>query len=202
MMQPEGFASTDESKVCKLQSIDGPQKLAHLRLIYGCEPFRLHHIHLLIQLIIQENCSDIHLSEFIVQVCSQSKHNPNGLEYCHRKKYLIIVNTIMLTISLGNQMGFIGLHLPICALLPFEDPFAPNGFYPLRRINQCPHTVDFYGLHFGFHGLQPFLRVGPLQCIHIGDRVLIVLIELDGIPVVDQETEVSVRLTWYSTRSP
>ena len=79
-------------------------------------------------------------------------------------------------------MGFIGLHLSVCAPLPFEDPFTPNGFNPYRWVNQCPYIVDLHGLHFGFHGFKLFFEIRSLHCIHIGDRILIVLIEFDGTP--------------------
>ena len=99
-----------------------------------------------------------------------------------------------LTKPLSKQIDFVGLHLPICTPFPLENLFTPYGFYPFKWINKCPYTVDFYGLYFGFHGLKPFLRVRPLQCIHIGDWILIILIELERITVTDQETKVSVRL--------
>ena len=107
-------------------------KLAHLGFICGCKPLRLYDIHLFGQLSIQESCLYIHLSNLIIQMGSYYKHYLNGFEHCHKREYLIIVNTITLTIPFGNQTSFIGLHLSVCAPLPFEDSFTPNGFNPFR----------------------------------------------------------------------
>ena len=127
-------------------------------------------------------------------MCCYHKHNLNRLEYCHTRKYLIIVNTITLTVTLDNQTGFIGLHLSVCTPLLFEDPLTPYGFYPLRWVNQCLYIIDFYGLHFGFYGFQLLIKVRPLHHIHIDDRILIILIEFNRIPISDQKIIVSVRL--------
>ena len=87
---------------CLLQSIDGSLKLAHFGLICGYETLRLYHIYLLIQLSIQEGGSDIHLSDLVVKMCRQSKHDPNRLEHCHKGECVVIIDTISLTITLGN----------------------------------------------------------------------------------------------------
>ena len=133
---------------------------------------------------------------------SYCKYYPNEFEYCHRGEHLVIVNIIMLMIPLSNQMSFICLYLSVCAPLPFEDLFTPNEFNSFRWVNQCPYVVDLHGLYFEFHGFKLFLEIRFLHCIYIGDRILIVLIEFDGIILSDQEIVVSVQLMRYSTGSP
>ena len=128
------------------------------------------------------------MPDLIVPMCRYRKHNLNRFEYCHSKKYLIIVNTIILTIILGNQMSFVGLHLPICTPLPLDDLLTPYGLYPFRWVNSYPYIVDLHRLHFRSHDFKPFIIVGSLHCIHIGDQILIILIEFDRISIPDQET--------------
>ena len=93
----------------------------------------------------------------------------------------------MLTISLSNQTGFIGLYLAVCASFSLENLFTPYGFYPLGWVNQCPYIIDLHGIKFGFHDFKPFIGVRPLYCIHISDRILVVLIEFNRILIPDQK---------------
>ena len=64
------------------------------------------------------------------------------------------------------------------------------------------NIIDLHGLYFEIHGIEPFLRVGPLHSTHIGDQILIIFIKINRITISDQETIVSIRLTGYFTRSP
>ena len=97
----------------------------------------------------------------------------------------------------NSETGFIGLHLLVCAI--FEKSIHTQWVLSL----QVNHLVSiYYGLQFGFNGSKPLLRVRPLHCIPIGDRILVNLIELNRIAVPDLDTEVSVQLMRYSTRSP
>ena len=94
----------------------------------------------------------------------------------------------------GSDIYLLDLIVKICC--------QPDGFYSFKKINQCLYIVDLHGLHLGSHGSKPCLRVRSLQCIHIGDQILIVLIELNGIAIPGHETIVSVWLMRYSIESP
>ena len=98
-----------------------------------------------------------------------------------RENYFIMVNTIILTISLGNQTSFVGLHLLICSLDPIGDLLISYGFYPFEWINECPYTIDLHGLNFGLYGSKPLIGVEPLYGIHVDDQILVVLIEFSRI---------------------
>ena len=106
--------------------------------------------------------------------CSNSKISSIAIE----KNYLVMINTIILTISLGSQMGILGLHLHSN---PSEDPLIPYGLYLFEWINECPYTVDHYGLHFGLYGSKPLIRVGSLHDIYVGDQIFVVLIVFNRI---------------------
>ena len=82
-----------------------------------------------------------------------------------------MVNTIMLTISLGNQMSFVDLSSTLSD--PIEDPLTPYEIYSFEWINECLYTVDLHGVHFGLYGSKPLIRVGPLHDIHVGDQTLL-----------------------------
>ena len=170
--------------------------------ICECELFRLYHIYLFFYFLIKESNFDNHLLDLTIKVCHYRKHNLNGLEHCCKRKYLVIVNTIMLMIFFGNQIGFIGLHLSIFFPFSFEYLFTPYEFNSFKWINKCPYTIDLHGLHLEFHDFKLFFRVGSLCGIHVGDRIFIVPIEFNRITISNQETIVFIWLTWYSTRSP
>ena len=64
---------------------------------------------------------------------------------------------------------------------PIEDLLTSYGLYPFEWINECPYTIDYYGLYFELYGSKPLIRVRPLHGIHIGDQILIFLIEFNRI---------------------
>src|SRR4051812_15591778 len=51
------------------------------------------------------------------KVCNTGNQCPYCVHLCHRSKRLVIVNSISLTISSGNQSSFIPFHLPLRILL-------------------------------------------------------------------------------------
>ena len=51
----------------------------------------------------------------------------------------------------------------------------------------CPYTTDLHGLYLKFYSLKLFFRVRHLYGIHIGDQILIILIEFNMITIPDQK---------------
>ena len=76
----------------------------------------------------------------------------------------------------------------LCTLILLKIHLHPMGFYPFKWINECP-----YGLYFELYGSKPLIKVKPLHGIHVGDQILVVLIEFNSDHILELEIEVSIR---------
>ena len=185
-----------------LQSTNGSLKLAHLGLIYWCKPLRLYHIHLFDQLSIQKSCLYIHLPDLIIQMDSYCKHYPNRFEHCHRGEHLIIVNTIILIISLDNQMSFVGLYLLICATLILLKIYLHSIGFTLRvdqrisiycwSLETSFQTLWFQVINQSRTSVWHPCRWSNSCCSH--------RVQQDHVSKL--EIKVSIWQTWYSIGSP
>ena len=132
-------------------------------------------------------------SDLIVMICSNSEHDPNRLEHGYRRKDFFIINILFLSEIFCHQPSLIGLYLAICSNLLFEDPFAIYWGHTLRRINQHPNLVGIYGVYFGFHGIEPFIRITTHDSFRIGCRLIILNV---GCVVIINNKFI---LEWYTT---
>lgn len=71
----------------------------------------------------------------------QSKKNSNNIYLDDQDKCLMIVNAILLSITLGNQMNFVTLHRAIREILYNIHSFVTNNMVALRESTQCPNLI-------------------------------------------------------------
>jgi hypothetical protein len=91
--------------------------------------------------------------------CSNSKKTANIGNTSNRGKSLLIVNPIFLSISFGNKTSLIPFNRAIKFGLDLVDPFATNGRFTMRQINQVLSMSLLQSLKFLCHCLLP-KRVG------------------------------------------
>ena len=87
--------------------------------------------------------------------CSNSKKTANRGNTSNRDKSLFIVNPIFLSISLSNKTSLIPFNRAIRFGLDLLDPFAANGRFTMRQINQIPGMSLLQNLKFLCHCLLP-----------------------------------------------
>jgi hypothetical protein len=77
----------------------------------------------------------------------------------------VIVNSFTLSISLGNQPGFVSFNSSISFTFDFKNPLAANRFLMKRKINKGPSVIVLKSLKLSFHGLTPFKISNGLMII-------------------------------------
>ncbi|GMQ09800.1 hypothetical protein CsSME_00053057 [Camellia sinensis var. sinensis] len=86
---------------------------------------------------------------------NSNKNQSTDSNHLGNKGKGLIINTILLQETLGNQQSFISLERTIRMGLDFIDPFATNRILADREGNQCPSVSLQQGKQLIFHSLYP-----------------------------------------------
>ena len=95
--------------------------------------FRHLHVHLLIQVSMQESIVDIHLKNMPMSVSCQGKNDPDGSHFHYRGKCFCEINAFTLSITSDNQPCFISLNGAISLKLNFVHPLTTDSLFPGGR---------------------------------------------------------------------
>ena len=85
------------------------------------------HVHLFIQVTMEEGIIHIHLIKFPPFHSSQGQNNPYWNRFCHRIESVCVIKTFPLIIPLCNQSCFISLNRAIRVIFDPINPFTPYG---------------------------------------------------------------------------
>lgn len=67
----------------------------------------------------------------------------------------MIIDPMFLSVTLGDEVGFVSLKGAVGLQFDLINPFASDGFLVRRESNQVPCIVLFKGKEFSFHGTNP-----------------------------------------------
>ena len=158
-------------------------------------------IELLTHLYLQ-GLSSFSTKPYVLIIYQNTRSNSEIFSIATGENYLIMIKTIMLTIFLGNQMGFVGLHLLVCALWSYWRSTYTLWALSFRvdqrvSIHCWPSWTIFQTLWFQDTNQSQTSTWYPCRWL---DPCCSHRVQQDHIPNLD--TEVSIRWMRYSSRSP
>ena len=117
--------------------------------------FWLHHINLFLQITMQEGIFHIHLMQRPSLCSSHSNYCSHGCHPCNWAESFLIVNSICLRKTFGNQSCLVPANRPISIVLYFVNPLAANSLLIMRQRHQIPSVVCIQGSHLFIHSCFP-----------------------------------------------
>ena len=132
---------------------------------------RLLHVHLLLQLAVEEGRLDVELVQLHVVVRHARQQRSQGGVLADWSEDLGEVDALHPPEALGHQACFVALHVSVHVALGLEHPLDGYGPHARRRLLQRPSVVGCQRRDFVVHGLLPVLRVVRRQRLRHGCRV-------------------------------
>ncbi|KAJ7296805.1 hypothetical protein O6H91_Y097400 [Diphasiastrum complanatum] len=117
------------------------EKTNFIFLAFNQKTSRLLKVHFLIEITIEECCLYVKLSQTPTKVVSQRGYYPHGSHQSSRRKSLLIINPLLLSIAFGNEPCLVPFNGTIYLILDFVYPFRTNCLLPMRKINKNPNLV-------------------------------------------------------------
>ena len=120
------------------------------------ESIWLRHIDFLLQVTVQERGFYIKLSQLQIQLCYQGQQNSNRGMFNNWRKYLIIINSLLLSVAFSYQSCLVadiillGKSFFLC-----KYPFASNCLLSFWQLCQLSCVVLLKGLHLFIHCTSP-----------------------------------------------
>ena len=124
-----------------LETIDGLQQVADPVWTSLDKALRLLHVHLCIQVCIDEGTGDVHTFQQQVLNRSNGKNQADGIPFGSGGIGLSEVKTRALGVTLCHYPAFVTVNGAICILLDLEDPAGANCFATLRKPGEFPGTI-------------------------------------------------------------
>lgn len=145
-----------------LESVDGFLKFAHMRwFMQVSKPGWLGHVHILAKNTIQERITNIELLNVLRERLGKSQDRPNGRRFYRRTKSLIKVDTLLLCVSLSDQLCLVVLDVTIRTTFDFKDPTTTNDSHFGSTRHQGPRIIFVKSIYLFGHGLSP---LGEMNC--------------------------------------
>ncbi|GMP86718.1 hypothetical protein CsSME_00039393 [Camellia sinensis var. sinensis] len=94
------------------------------------------HVDLLSEMTVKKSILNVHLIEKPMLSSSNKNQGTDNSHLGNRGKCLLIINTVLLRETLGNQTSFVALERTIRMSLDFMDPFTINQILASRQRNQ------------------------------------------------------------------
>jgi len=105
------------------------------------KPQWLRHVDLLFKIIIQKGGLHVKLIQLIIILCYKCQQNMNSGVLHNMREYLIVINTLSLSISLGYQPVHVAYNSIWRSCFLCKNSFATNGFLPFGQLNKFSSVV-------------------------------------------------------------
>jgi hypothetical protein len=132
-----------------VQGLAQPENLALLP--EDDEAEGLPHIHLLLEVAVEESGLDIQVMDTSPLLGSEREENADGLNASHGRECVIIVDPLLLDETACDEPRIVLDHLPGLILLELEHPLQSDRAVASRQVDELPHTVVLYGVDLLLH---------------------------------------------------
>ena len=106
------------------------------------KPGRLLHIHLLLEVAIQERHLDVHVVDLPTFMRRQRQQQLHRLHASHRREHLVVVDPVMLCVPFDDEPRLVPYHSSMFIPLDLEHPLEPNGTPAKWELNECPRCCS------------------------------------------------------------
>jgi len=162
-----------------------------MRLLIKClKTFLLLYVHLLLNKPIKKFCFYTHLVNIPPHLHSQTKNWSNGWLPCYKRKGLLRVNSINLTVRLGHKYGLILHYVLVCCLLHLEDPSQTHYWFIWWSWDLFPNAFCCNGFVFLHPCINPyrflyfFLKIGWLNLYKLIHKSQVAIVPLNWPPLL------------------
>ena len=133
------------------------------------KPGRLLHIHLLLEVAIQERRLDVHVVDLPTFMRRQRQQQLHRLHASHRREHLVVVDPVTLCVPFDDEPRLVPYHSSMFVPLDLEHPLEPNGTPAKWELSECPGVVLLDGAKLLLHCPAP---AGVLFSLGQGPRLL------------------------------
>jgi hypothetical protein len=105
------------------------------------KPWRLLHIHSLLQHTMKESVADVNLAKMPITRGGEGEHQPYSLRFNHRTEGVEVVDTVLLRKTASNQARLVLVDGAVGVLLQFIHPFAADNILAGRARDKSPCSV-------------------------------------------------------------
>ncbi|WVZ64979.1 hypothetical protein U9M48_014417 [Paspalum notatum var. saurae] len=136
------------------------------------KPWGLLHVHLLLEIAVQERRLDVHVVHFPSFLSRQRQQQPHSFDASHRCKHLIVVDAVSLCVAFHHEPRLVPHHSAVFIPLDLEHPLEANGAPAEGQLSECPSVVLLDGAQLLLHCSAPawiLLGLGKrpgLLCTH------------------------------------